>query len=49
MSTHVEKYGGSSLASINQIKAVARRVIQSKSEGHQMVVIDLIRIKIHTG
>jgi len=39
MSIHVEKYGGSSLASINQIKAIARRVIHSKLEGHQMVVV----------
>jgi aspartate kinase len=39
MSIIVEKYGGSSLATIKQIKAVAEYIIQSKLKDHQMVVV----------
>jgi aspartate kinase len=35
----VEKYGGSSLATIQHIKIVARRVIESKFKGHKIVVV----------
>jgi aspartate kinase len=46
MSIVVEKYSGSSLASINQIKADAERVIQSKLKDHQMVVVVSARGKM---
>lgn len=39
MSIIVEKYGGSSLATIEKMNEVAKRIIQSKSEGHQIVVV----------
>jgi aspartate kinase len=39
MSIIVEKYGGSSLATIEQINSVAHRVVRSKSKGHQMVIV----------
>jgi aspartate kinase len=39
MSIIVEKYGGSSLATIDKINSVAQRIIKSKSDGHQMVVV----------
>jgi aspartate kinase len=39
MSILVEKYGGSSLATIDKINSVAQRIISSKSDGHQIVVV----------
>ncbi len=39
MSIIVEKYGGSSLATTEQINAVAERIVQSKIKGHKMVVV----------
>ncbi len=39
MSIIVEKYGGSSLASEEQINSVAQHIVQSKAEGHQVVVV----------
>ena len=35
----VQKYGGSSLANPDRIKAVARRVVRTKKSGNQMVVV----------
>jgi aspartate kinase len=35
----VQKYGGSSLADAERIRAVARRIAQSKDEGNQVVVV----------
>jgi aspartate kinase len=35
----VQKYGGSSLADAERIKAVARRIARSKDEGNQVVVV----------
>jgi len=35
----VQKYGGSSLANAEKIKAVARRIARSKDEGNQVVVV----------
>lgn len=39
MSLIVQKYGGTSVGSIEKIKAVARRVIEYHQEGNQMVVV----------
>ena len=39
MALIVQKYGGTSVGSIDKIKAVARRVIQSHEEGNRMVVV----------
>jgi aspartate kinase len=39
MSTIVQKYGGTSVADINRIESVAERVIRTRSEGHQVVVV----------
>lgn len=39
MSIIVEKYGGSSLASEEQINSVAQHIVQSKAEGNQAVVV----------
>lgn len=39
MSLIVQKFGGTSLADVDRICAVARRVIASKKEGHQIVVV----------
>ena len=39
MSLIVEKYGGTSVASVERIKAVARNVAQSVQQGHKMVVV----------
>ncbi len=39
MALIVQKYGGTSVGSIERIKAVAERVIESHREGHQMVVV----------
>lgn len=35
----VQKYGGTSVASVERIKAVARRVVKSVNEGHKVVVV----------
>jgi len=39
MSLIVQKYGGTSVGSIEKIKSVARRVIEYHQEGNQMVVV----------
>ena len=39
MSLIVQKYGGTSVGSIERIRAVAERVAQYKAKGHQMVVV----------
>ena len=39
MSLIVQKYGGTSVGSIDQIKKVAKRVIETYSQGNQMVVV----------
>ncbi len=39
MSVIVHKYGGSSLADADKIRSVAHRVIKSKQEGNQVVVV----------
>ena len=35
----VQKYGGTSVGNIDLIRGVAERVIQTKNEGHKMVVV----------
>jgi len=35
----VQKYGGTSVGDIERIKLVAERIIQAKSEGHDLVVV----------
>jgi len=39
MALIVQKYGGTSVGSIERIRSVARRVIESHLQGHQMVVV----------
>ena len=39
MSLIVEKYGGTSVADVDRIKAVARNVAESVRQGHKMVVV----------
>jgi len=39
MSLIVQKYGGTSVADVDRIKNVARRIMQSKKEGNQLVVV----------
>jgi len=39
MAVIVQKYGGTSVGSIEKIRAVAERVIQTYKEGHQMAVV----------
>ena len=39
MARIVQKYGGTSVGSIEKIKAVAERVIEASRQGHQMVVV----------
>ena len=39
MSLIVQKYGGTSVADIERIKRVARRVVQAKAEGHDLIVV----------
>jgi aspartate kinase len=39
MSLIVQKYGGTSVGDVERIKRVARRVVQAKSEGHDLVVV----------
>lgn len=39
MALVVQKYGGTSVASIEKIKAVAQRVIETQQEGNQVVVV----------
>lgn len=35
----VQKFGGSSLADAESVKRVARRIVETKAEGHQVVVV----------
>ncbi|MBI4380670.1 MAG: aspartate kinase [candidate division NC10 bacterium] len=39
MSLIIQKYGGTSVGDIERIKLVAERIIQAKSEGHDLVVV----------
>jgi aspartate kinase len=39
MSLVVQKFGGSSVGSVEKIKSVARRVLEYANEGHRMVVV----------
>ena len=39
MSLIVQKYGGTSVGDVERIKLVADRIIQAKSEGHDLVVV----------
>ena len=39
MSLIVQKFGGSSLADAESVKRVARRIVATKAEGHQVVVV----------
>jgi aspartate kinase len=39
MSLIVQKYGGTSVGDVERIKRVARRVVQAKAEGHDLVVV----------
>ena len=39
MAIVVQKFGGSSVANPDRIKAVARRVVETKKQGHQVVVV----------
>ncbi|MFZ5352303.1 MAG: aspartate kinase [Bacillota bacterium] len=39
MNIIVQKYGGTSVGTIEKIKAVANRIVQKKAEGHDIVVV----------
>ncbi|HET6407387.1 MAG TPA: aspartate kinase, partial [Chthoniobacteraceae bacterium] len=39
MAIVVQKYGGSSVADPDKIRAVAKRVIRTRDRGHQVVVV----------
>ena len=39
MSLIVQKYGGTSLGTLERIKAVAQRVAKVKADGHEVVVV----------
>jgi len=39
MALIVQKFGGTSVGSVERIKAVARRVARWKAQGHQLVVV----------
>ena len=39
MAVIVQKFGGSSLADAESVKRVARRIVATKAEGHQVVVV----------
>ncbi len=39
MSVVVQKYGGTSVGSVERIHAVARRVLRARQQGHQVVVV----------
>ena len=39
MALVVQKYGGTSVADINKIESVAKRVIKTKEEGNDIVVV----------
>ena len=39
MALIVQKYGGTSVGSIERIEAVAEKVIASKNQGHKVVVV----------
>ena len=39
MSVVVQKYGGSSVSDANGIKRVARRIVEAKKAGHEVVVV----------
>ena len=39
MSIVVQKYGGSSVADVDKIRRVAERVMRTRREGHEVVVV----------
>ena len=39
MALIVQKYGGSSVANVDRIKAVARRIVRYRRRGHKLVVV----------
>ncbi|NDG02929.1 MAG: hypothetical protein EB119_07005, partial [Synechococcaceae bacterium WBB_34_004] len=39
MALLVQKYGGTSVGSVERLQAVAKRVAASKAEGHDLVVV----------
>jgi aspartate kinase len=39
MALYVQKYGGSSVANVECIQRVAARVLRTKREGHEVVVV----------
>jgi aspartate kinase len=39
MSLIVQKYGGSSVANVERIKAVAKRIVARKKKGDRLVVV----------
>jgi len=39
MSTVVQKYGGTSVADVNKLRQVAERVMRTRGQGHQIVVV----------
>ena len=50
MSIIVQKYGGTSVGSIDKIRDVAKRVIEAYDEGHQSQVINRIgALEFHPG
>ena len=43
MALIVQKYGGTSIGSIEKIRNVAERVVESYREGHRMLVVISLR------
>src|SRR5260370_8245780 len=39
MSIVVQKYGGSSVADVNRLRLVAERIMRTKRQGHDLVVV----------
>ncbi|MFO0104013.1 MAG: hypothetical protein ACK516_01885, partial [Cyanobium sp.] len=39
MSLLVQKFGGTSVADVERIQAVARRIASSREEGHDLVIV----------
>ena len=39
MALIVQKYGGTSVGSIDHIRAVAEKIIQTREQGHEVVVV----------
>ncbi len=39
MALIVQKYGGTSVGSVERIRAVAEKIIESRKQGHQVVVV----------